>query len=379
MKYFLVAGEASGDLHGGNLIKALREADPSAQFAFLGGDCMASTAGVPPVVHFKQMAFMGFVAVVRNLNKISSNEHAARKAILTFRPDKIILIDYPGFNLRLARWAKENFPSAETLYYISPKLWAWKSYRIRAVRRYVDRMFTIFPFETEWYARRGYQVNYVGNPTVDSVASFRASLHIDDTPAAAGIEQPLPRAGHRPVVALLPGSRMQEITRCLPRMAALAPLFPDCRFVVAAAPAIDRNVYNRLVGDRVEVVSHSTYQLLSTATAAVVNSGTATLETALLGVPQLVVYNVIGGVAARALKKMFIKTKHVSLVNIIAGHEVVTELIADRFTVKNMQRELRKILTDDAFLQEIRKNYSKIADELGGPGTAQRCAKLILS
>lgn len=371
MRYFVVAGEASGDLHGGHLIEELGRLDAGARFCFLGGDCMSAAAGCGPVVHFSQMAFMGFVAVVRNFPAIRRITERTHGALLDFRPDKLILIDYPGFNLRLAKWVRRHLPGTEVVYYISPKLWAWKSYRLRSIRRYVDRMFTVFPFETQWYADRDYYVEYVGNPTVDSVSEFLSGGG-GDAAFGGGMSG-------KPVVALLPGSRRQEIVGCLPRMAQLAPLFPEYRFVVAAAPGADLSLYGPLSGDGVEVVEASTYELLRSAYAAVVNSGTATLETALFGVPQVVVYNVVGGAFTRLLKRIVIKIPHVSLVNIIAGKQVVTELIADQFTVQNMAAELRKIAQNDAFRAEMCRNYGIIVNALGEPGAARRCAERILS
>lgn len=370
MKYFVVAGEASGDLHGGHLIRELGRLDTGARFRFLGGDNMADAAGCAPAVHFSRMAFMGFAAVIRNISVIRRILHVTRQELLEFRPDKLILIDYPGFNLRLAKWVKLHLPATEVIYYISPKLWAWKSYRLRSIRRYVDRMFTIFPFETGWYARRGYHVEYVGNPTVDSVSGFLAG-HDHAVSVSVSVSE-------KPVVALLPGSRRQEIEGCLPRMARLAPLFPEYRFVVAAAPGADTGLYKNLPCD-IEVAGASTYELLHSAYAAVVNSGTATLETALFGVPQVVVYNVKGGAFVRWLKRIVIKVPYVSLVNIIAGKQVVAELIADQFTVDNMAEELRRISDNGAFRAKMCGNYREIADLLGNPGAARRCAEKILS
>ena len=377
MKYFIVAGEASGDLHGGNLIAALAECDRDAKFMFLGGDKMSAAAGVKPIVHICDMAFMGFVAVLRNFSAIRDNSIKAQEAIAAFCPDRLILIDYPGFNLRFAHWVKKHLPKTEIVYYIAPKLWAWKSYRIHSIKKYVDRMYTIFPFETVWFGKRGYEVTYVGNPTVDSVTAFtnvNGTTNIATSPLDTATSFP-----KRLVVALLPGSRLQEIKGCLPRMAQLAERFTECKFVVAAAPSVDIEVYRQMVGERVEIVEQSTYQLLSSADAAVVNSGTATLETALFGVPQVVVYNVAGGAFTRLLKRIFIKTRYVSLVNIIAQRGVIVELLADQFTLYNMTTELRKLLYNAQYRAEIRKNYVSIASELGTAGTAERCARAILS
>lgn len=372
MKYFLIAGEASGDLHAGNLITELRQQDSQAEFMFLGGDRMAAAAGCAPVVHYRDMAFMGFIAVVRNLRTIVHTMRLAQEAILDFRPDKVILVDYPSFNLKIAKFVKSSLPDTETIYYISPKLWAWKSYRIRAIRQCIDRMFTIFPFETEWYAERRYSVTYVGNPTVDSVSAFQATTDTEHT---------LQRIGHgdRPLIALLPGSRRQEIDACLPKMAAVATRFPNYTFVVATAPAADIGWYTPYIAGNVILSPVATYELLTVARAAIVNSGTATLETALFGTPQMVVYNVCGGRLTMLLKKLVIHTRYISLVNIIAGKQVVEELIANLFTVDNMSTELKKIMTDNDYRAEMQQNYDTIRQILGNENAAKNCAKLIFS
>ncbi|MBR5189775.1 MAG: lipid-A-disaccharide synthase, partial [Paludibacteraceae bacterium] len=287
MKYFIIAGEASGDLHGSRLIAELKHRDSDAQFCFLGGDKMSEAANCTPVVHYRDMAFMGFVNVLLNINKIYHLRKVAQRELLRFQPDKVILIDYPGFNLRFAKFVKQNMPSVEVIYYIAPKLWAWKEYRIKSIKRYVDRMFTIFPFETEWFGSWGYKVEYVGNPSVDSVSAFMQE-EFDETRFRADNN-----LGSRPIIALLAGSRRQEIRSCLPIMAQLASLYPDYQFVIAAAPSVEPEFYKSVVGDNaVKILYGATYSLLRVARAAVVNSGTATLETALFRVPQVVVYKV---------------------------------------------------------------------------------------
>ena len=386
MKYFLIAGEASGDLHGSRLIAELRRRDPEAQFRFFGGDLMAQSAGVEPIVHYRNMAFMGFVNVLLNIDKIFHLQRLAEHNLLDFSPDKVILIDYPGFNLRFAKFVKHNLPSAEVDYYIAPKLWAWKEYRLKSIKRYVDRMFTIFPFETEWFGSRGYQVEYVGNPSVDSVSAFMAQP----------FDEAKFRAEHnldsRPIVALLAGSRRQEIRSCLPIMLQLAGRYPDYQFVIAAAPGIEPEFYQTLVGahysppvlggvveDRggIKILYNSTYSLLRIAHAAVVNSGTATLETALFRVPQVVVYKVFGGRLTMSLKPLLIKTPWVSLVNIIAQREVVSELLAHNYTLERTDAELRDILVDGDRRQQILHFYDEIIRTLGPSGAAERCAEKI--
>ena len=372
MRYFIIAGETSGDLHGSRLIAELKHRDSDAQFCFLGGDKMSEAANCTPVVHYRNMAFMGFVNVLLNINKIYHLRKVAQRKLLRFQPDKVILIDYPGFNLRFAKFVKQNMPSVEVIYYIAPKLWAWKEYRIKSIKRYVDRMFTIFPFETEWFGSRGYKVEYVGNPSVDSVSTFMRE-EFDETRFRTDNE-----LDGRPIVALLPGSRRQEIRSCLPIMAQLASLYPDYQFVVAAAPSVESEFYKSVVGDNaVKILYGATYSLLRVARAAVVNSGTATLETALFRVPQVVVYKVFGGRLAMLLKPLLIKTPWVSLINIIAQREVVTELLAHNFTLESTKIELDKIVVDGERREEMVRVYDEIIGVLGEAGADVRCAERI--
>ena len=373
MKYFIIAGEASGDLHGSRLISELKHHDRDAQFCFLGGDKMSESAGCPPVMHYRDMAFMGFVNVILNINKVYHLRRLAQSELLRFQPDKVILIDYPGFNLRFAKFVEQNLPNAEVLYYIAPKLWAWKEYRLKSIKRYVNRMFTIFPFETEWFGSRGYKVEYVGNPSVDSVSAF---MNEDFDEAQFRAENGL---DSRPIVALLAGSRRQEIRSCLPIMVQLAENYSECQFVVAAAPGVEAEFYESVVGEMgVKIIYGATYPLLRVARAAVVNSGTATLETALFRVPQVVVYKVFGGRLTMLLKPLLIKTPWVSLVNIIAQREVVTELLAHNYTLNRTDAELRTILADGNRRQQILQSYDQIICTLGPAGADARCAEKIL-
>ena len=378
MKYFIIAGEASGDLHGSRLIAELRRRDPEAQIRFFGGDLMAQSARVEPIVHYRNMAFMGFVNVLLNIDKIFRIQRLAERELIDFKPDKVVLIDYPGFNLRFAKFVKRNLPSAEVDYYIAPKLWAWKEYRLKAIKRYVDRMFTIFPFETEWFGLRGYKVEYVGNPSVDSVSAF---MNEDFDEAQFRAEN---RLDSRPIVALLAGSRRQEIRSCLPIMVQLAEIYLDYQFVIAAAPGINSEFYREIIAENSPKLSTfnfqlstSTYSLLRIAHAAVVNSGTATLETALFRVPQVVVYKVFGGRLTMLLKPLLIKTPWVSLVNIIAGREVVTELLAHNYTLERTKAELDKIIVDGEVRQGMLRAYDEIIDVLGEAGADVRCAERI--
>jgi len=368
MRYFIIAGEASGDLHASNLMRELRIADTQAEFCFLGGDLMQAQGG-KMIKHYRDMAFMGIVAVLKNARTVLKNLSDCKQAITDFQPDVLILVDYPSFNLRIARFVKENL-NTKVYYYISPKLWAWKEYRIKEIKRYVDKMFTIFPFETAFYAKHNYDVEYVGNPTVDSVCT---RPHQDQSFADFCTENKLPA---KPIIAVLAGSRKQEIVGCLPRMVDAGLRFPDYQVIIAGAPGIEADVYNsELKGRDVSVVFGKTYELLQQSKAAVVNSGTATLETALIGTPEVVVYHVPLGRIGYFVKEMVVRVKYVSLVNIVAEKLIVKELLAHLFTVKNIAAELDLILNNTTYHQTMLQNYFIIKKALGEPGTAERAAK----
>ena len=371
MKYFIIAGEASGDLHASNLMHELRKADSNAEFCFLGGDLMLKQGG-KIIKHYRQMAFMGFLAVLKNGRTILKNMNDCKKAIIDFQPDLLILVDYPSFNLRIARFVKENL-SIPVYYYISPKIWAWKEFRIKQIKKYVDKMFTIFPFETEFYARHNYEVEYVGNPTVDTIQS-RPNQSQSFTQFC--LENKL---SEKPIISLLAGSRKQEISACLPRMIKSASQFTTYQIVIAGAPGIDISFYNSVLKEKnFSVLFGKTYELLQQSKASIVNSGTATLETALVGTPQVVVYHVIFGRLAYAIKDFFIKVKFFSLVNLVAGTEVVRELVAHHFTVENVGNELDKLLNDTEYRQNMFVEYSKVKTSLGETGAAKKTAKLII-
>lgn len=369
MKYFIIAGEASGDLHASNLMAALKRHDAEARFCFLGGDLMAAQGG-EMVRHYRDMAFMGVINVVLNLRKVLRNLADCKRAIAAFRPDVVVLVDYPSFNLRIARYVKRH-TQTPVYYYISPKLWAWKTYRIKSIRKYIDRMYTIFPFETAFYARFGYRVEYVGNPTVDAVAHFRESQPSGGFRAEHALDA-------RPIVAVLAGSRRQEISSTLPKVVPLAARHPDFQFVVAAAPSADMRLYAPYLSDNVKAVRNCTYALLSNAFAAIVNSGTATLETALFRVPQVVVYYVWGGRAASLLKKVLIKTRFISLVNLVAEKEVVREFVAHDFSTENVGCELDRLLLDAGYRARIMADYDLLAQRLGDAGAAENAAGKII-
>lgn len=368
MKYFVIAGEASGDLHASNLIKELKEADASADFCFLGGDLMAEATGKAPVIHYRDMAFMGFINVALNLRTVLGNIRRCKDALTAYRPDALILIDYPSFNLKIAEHAKKTMPEVPIFYYISPKIWAWKTWRVKAIKRLVDKMYTILPFETDFYKRYDYEVEYVGNPSVDAVARHEwvesdALKQLDATRT----------------VALLAGSRKQEIKMCLPRMLEVADRFSDFDFVVAGAPGVEPSFYQEVIGERkVKVVFGHTYDLLKKSRAAIVNSGTATLETALLRVPEVVVYNLTGGRLVNIAQKLVIKVKWVSLVNLIAGREVVEELIAANFTVEKTSVALAKILQETPERKRMLEGMDEVIAKLGAPGAAKKAATAML-
>jgi len=367
MKYFIIAGEASGDLHGANLMHELKKLDTQAEFKFLGGDLMQAQGGTM-VKHYREMAFMGVVAVIVNLQTVLRNIKDCKQSLTEYQPDVLILIDYPGFNLRIAKFAKENF-SFPVYYYISPKIWAWKEYRIKSIKKYIDKMFTILPFETEFYKTHNFEVNYVGNPSVDSVAFIPNK---DES-----FEHFITRnnLSSKPIVALLAGSRRQEIKGCLPKMLKMAAFYPDYQFVVASAPGIEKSFYEKMMhGTKVHIVYGETYDLLQQSYAAVINSGTATLETALLRVPQVVVYQIFGGIFANILQEILLKVKFVALVNLIANKMLVKELIAFFFTEKSLKRELDKVIFDQAYRQTLLDGYDQVIDTLGKPGAAKHTA-----
>lgn len=372
MKYFIIAGEASGDLHASCLMRELKKRDASADFAFLGGDLMAKEGG-QQIIHYRDMAFMGIVNVLINLKKIRRNMEKCLHALNEFRPDAVILIDYPSFNLRVAKYVKQHLKTP-VFYYISPKIWAWKTFRIKAIKRYIDGMFTILPFETEFYARYDFSTTYVGNPTKESIDEFLPTK----TPLAQFAAQN--GLSDKPIVALLAGSRKQEIRGCLPKMLSVSTDFPDYQFVVAGAPGVSEDFYRQVMGGSMpKVIFGDTYNLVANSYAAIVNSGTATLETALLKTPQVVVYHVFGGVLASVLKKLVIKTRYISLVNLIADKELVSELVAHQFTRRNMIVELTKILNDKAYRQTILESYAAIDRRLLPLKAAENAAEGIIN
>jgi len=370
MKYFFIAGEASGDLHASNLIKELVKADSGADIRGFGGDLMEA-AGMKLYKHYRDMAFMGILPVLMNLSTIRKNFRDCEDRLLEFNPDVLILVDYPGFNLRIAKFAK--LVGIKVYYYISPKVWVWKSGRVEQIKETVDEMFTIFPFETEFYAERGYhRVNYVGNPVLDAVLDRKTSKSFDQFCDENSLLQ-------KPIVALLPGSRMQEIKSLLPRMLKAANSIRTHQVVVTAAPGIPDHVYIGLVnGYQVSVLRDKTYEVLQMADAAVLASGTVTLETAVLRCPQVVCYRMGGGALFFAIGKFLLKIKWVSLVNIILQRSAVRELLQHNCTAGNIRNELNQILNDEPYRRQIAESYDELSQKLGEPGASARAARLMV-
>jgi lipid-A-disaccharide synthase len=365
MNYYLIAGEASGDLHGSNLMRGLKQADPTARFRFWGGDLMAAQGGTL-VRHYKHTAVMGFFEVLTKLRAVLRNIRTCKRDLLAHRPDVLILIDYPGFNFRMAKFAKRH--GIKVFYYIAPKVWAWKEKRVHLLKKHVDRLFVIFPFEPAYFRRWGIEACYAGNPLVDSIGERLAQKESFHT----FIERN--KLPDKPVIAVLAGSRVMEINYTLPRILFLAKQFPDYRFVVAGAPSIDEAQYRKhLQGDLLSVVYNQTYALMAQATAAIVASGTATLEAALIGVPQVVCYG--GNEISYQVAKRLVKTKYISLVNLIMDAPVVTELIQHDMNRERLLRELQAILPGGEKRQPLLAQYDRLRALIGEPGASLRVAR----
>jgi lipid-A-disaccharide synthase len=366
MKYYIIAGEASGDLHAANLMKALKKKDPQADFRFWGGDLMQDVGGTQ-VKHYKELAFMGFIEVVMNLRTILKNITLCKKDITNYNPDVIIFVDYPGFNLRIAKWAKTE--GYKTHYYISPQIWAWKEGRIKDIKRDVDAMYVILPFEKEFYEdKHNFPVHFVGHPLIDAIAQkqlinpsdFKAEFNLDN----------------RPIIALLPGSRKQEISKMLEVMLSVTKDFKDYQFVIAGAPSQDATFYSKFTKKQnVNLVMNRTYDILSLATAALVTSGTATLETALFKVPEVVCYK--GSTISYQIAKRVINLEYISLVNLIMDKPVVKELIQGDFNTKTLKKEL-SIILDETNRQNLFLDYYDLEKKLGGAGASNKTAQLIV-
>ncbi|WP_462218795.1 lipid-A-disaccharide synthase [Ferruginibacter sp.] len=368
MQYYIIAGEASGDLHGSNLIKELRKLDAAAVIRCWGGDKMEA-AGATLVKHYRDLAFMGFIEVIKNLRTIFRNIDFCKKDILKNKPDVLVLIDYPGFNLRIAKWAKRQ--GIKIIYYISPQVWAWKENRVKGIKESVDKMLVILPFEKDFYKKWHYEVEYVGHPLVEVIEEFGIrNLELPDQNTATtspNSQLQIPNSG---IVALLPGSRQQEILKKLPIMLEVAKYFPSYQFVVAKAPGLDENFYTELLApyNNVSTVVNKTYELLAQSKAALVTSGTATLETALFAVPEVICYK--GSSISYQIAKRLVKIKYIGLVNLIMDKEVVKELIQDDLTVENLKKELETLLNSKEKQEQLKNDYAALKNLLSQGGHA---------
>lgn len=365
MRYYVIAGEASGDLQASNLIKELKNADQQAEFRCWGGDLMHAQ-GVTLVKHYKELAFMGVEDVIMNIRTIIKNIAFCKKDIQQYQPDVLILVDYPGFNLKIAKWAKAN--NVIVYYYISPKIWAWNQKRVHNIKKIIDKMFVILPFEKEFYAQFDYPVDYVGHPLLDVIDPNQEKTDFKSFCKKHQLNE-------KPIISLLPGSRKQEISAMLSIMLTVVDQFPDYQFVIAGAPSQPLSFYKQFIEKDISLIENKTYDLLSHSHAALVVSGTATLETALFKVPQVVCYKT--GRLFYNLAKMVMKVKYISLVNLIADKEVVKELIQNELTSINLTKELSKIITGNLREKQL-LNYENIHVKLGGEGASKRAAKLIV-
>ena len=373
MKYYLIVGEASGDLHASRLMQSLKQYDPDAEFRFFGGDLMTKAGGTR-VKHYRELAYMGFVPVLLHLPTIFKNMKMCKEDIVRWKPDVVILVDYPGFNLNIAKFVKKN-TKIPVYYYISPKIWAWKEWRIKAIKRDVREMFSILPFEVPFYEKKhNYKIHYVGNPTAEEIDNFR---HVyteskDEFCQRNGLSS-------KPIIAILAGSRKQEIKDNLPSMLEAARHFEDYQMVIAAAPSITESYYKKFLGDsEAKMVKTQTYELLSHSTVALVTSGTATLETALLNVPQVVCYETPVPKLIRFVFKHIIKVRFISLVNLIADKEIVQELLADRFSIRNIANELYRILPGQPSRDRMLADYQLVRDRLGNEAAPDNAARIMV-
>ena len=368
MKYYIIVGEASGDLHGSNLIKHIFERDPNADIRAWGGDLMEAE-GADVVKHYRDLAFMGFLEVAANLRTILKNFDLCKADILKYKPDVLILIDYPGFNLRMAKFAHQN--GIKVFYYISPQIWAWKQNRVKQVKAYVDEMYVILPFEKDFYAKFDVDVTFVGHPLIDAVERFKTAFSSRESFLAEN------KLDARPVVALLPGSRKQEIGKMLPLMITVASKFPEFQFVIAGAPSQEPEYYQPFIGDSgIKILYGKTYQLLTYSHSAMVTSGTATLETGIFRVPQVVCYR--GGLLSYVIARFLVKIKYISLVNLIMDREVVKELIQNKLTKKSLRKEFELISRKGDRRDKMLADYQELYEKLGGKGASDLTAKLML-
>lgn len=372
MKYYLIAGEASGDLHASNLMMSIKQLDSDAEFRFLGGDLMAAQANGEPLIHYKDMAFMGFIPVLLNARTILKNLKRCKEDIAKYQPDVVILVDYPGFNLKIAKYVKEQL-HIPVYYYIAPKVWAWKEYRVKSFKKYVDEMLLILPFEVEFYKRHDYRTHYIGNPTLDAIeAREYKNESFEEFITANGLDK-------RPVISIMAGSRKQEISKNLPPMLESLKSFSDYQLLILGAPGIDPSFYDEYTkGSAASVVFNQAYRALAQSKAALVTSGTATLETAILNIPQVVCYHTPLPKLAYWGFKNILHTPYISLVNLIAGEEIVKELFAKFFSVENIRNELQQILNVKEYRDNMLANYDELRTILGEPGASHNAAEFIV-
>ena len=370
MNYYVIAGEASGDLHASNLIKELKSIDNDSTFRCWGGDLMREQGG-ELVKHYKDLAFMGFVEVLANLKTILSNIDFCKKDILAFRPDAIILIDYPGFNLRIAEWAHEK--GIKVFYYISPQVWAWHQSRVIKMKKNIDHLFVILPFEKDFFSSHGMEVDFVGHPLLDAIENHTiGKANGESVDFFEKNTHP-----EKPIIALLPGSRKQEVKAMLPLMVEMSKDYPQYKFVIAGVNTLQQGFYLQILkGTAIEIVYGQTYNLLKHAYAALVTSGTATLETALLNVPQVVCYK--GNFISYAIARKFLKVKYISLVNLIMDKAVIAELIQNDFNINTLKKEFKKITLDESFRNQLKEEYQELRIKLGGSGASAKTAQLIV-
>lgn len=364
MRYYFIAGEASGDLHAANCMREIKKLDAGAEFAFTGGNLMEEVSGVKPCIHIRQMAFMGFAEVLKNIRTIQKNFKLIKNDILRFKPDVLVLVDYPGFNLRMAEWATAR--GIKTDYYISPTVWAWKENRVEKIKKFTNKLFVILPFEEAFYQKHQHKVYFTGHPLIDAIAQKRRQFKSrQEFLSSNGLDE-------RPLVAVLPGSRAQEIERMLQVMLEVSKDFNDCQFVFAGSDTVSPTYYAGLAQHKVKVVFGQTYELMAYAQAGIIKSGTSTLESALLRLPQVVCYKT--GAVSFAIGKRLVKVKYISLPNLVLDKEVVRELVQNDFTVENIRAELKKLLYDAAYRQRILQDYDAVEKQLGGIGASARVA-----
>lgn len=367
MRYYFIAGEASGDMHAANCMKEIARLDNQATFAFTGGDLMQQVSGKKACVHIRDMAFMGFVDVLKNIRAIQKNFKKVKQDVLNFKPDILILVDYPGFNLRMAKWAWEQH--IKTDYYISPTVWAWKEGRVEQIKKYTNKLFVILPFEEAFYQKHNHKVYFTGHPLIDAIENKRPSLKAKETFIREN------NLSGKPIVAILPGSRIQEIERMLSNMVKVIPNFPAYEFVIAGSNNLPKSYYDGLEDKRIKVVFNQTYELMNYAEAGIIKSGTSTLESALFGLPQVVCYRT--GALSFAIGKRLVNIKYISLPNLIMDKAIVKELVQNDFNVKNISDELNKLLHDSVYRRKMLEEYDLLKKHLGGAGASARVARFV--